>query len=177
MNINFTDLEKLIKLAEGSDIKSLEVTDGDMRISIVCQSDDQNDDNNNNNGNSTHNHASKDSTSKKQTVSASVQKTKNDGDKTPSTDMTSETVDNEGAQNQVKAPMLGTFYLRPEPTAETFFKVGDQIEAGQTLCIIEAMKMMYEVKAETDCILKEILVEEGDVVEYEQPLFTIAPNS
>lgn len=176
MNINFTDLEKLIKLAEGSDIKSLEVTDGDMRISIVCQSDDQNDDNNNNNGNSTHNHASKASTSKKQVANPSTQKINASDDKTPSSDAASETVDNEGVHNQVKAPMLGTFYLRPEPTADTFFKVGDQIEAGQTLCIIEAMKMMYEVKAETSGTLKEILVEEGDVVEYEQPLFVIAPN-
>ena len=176
MNINFTDLEKLIKLAESSDIKSLEVTDGDTRISIVCQSDDHN----NNNGNSTYNSTSKSSTSEQQAADTSTQKTSTNNthtnDKTPSTDVTSETVANEGAQNQVKAPMLGTFYLRPEPTADTFFKVGDQIEAGQTLCIIEAMKMMYEVKAETACTLKEILVEEGDVVEYEQPLFMIAPN-
>lgn len=180
MNINFTDLEKLIKLAEGSDIKSLEVTDGDMRISIVCQSDDQNDDNNNNNDNSTHNHASKASSSEQQTANPSTQKTSTNNihinDKTPSTDVTSETVNNESAHNQVTAPMLGTFYLRPEPTAEPFFKVGDQVEAGQTLCIIEAMKMMYEVKAETSGTLQEILVEERDVVEYEQPLFVIAPN-
>ncbi|MEN6670334.1 acetyl-CoA carboxylase biotin carboxyl carrier protein [Psychrobacter sp. B38] len=177
MNINFTDLEKLIKLAEGSDIKSLEVTDGDMRISIVCQPDDQNDDNNDNNGNSVRNSNSNASTSEQQTASASTPKTSASDDKMTSPDVTDETMGSESAQNKVTAPMLGTFYLRPEPTAETFFKVGDQIEAGQTLCIIEAMKMMYEVKAETSGTLKEILVEEGDVVEYEQPLFVIVPNS
>lgn len=171
MNINFTDLEKLIKLAEGSDIKSLELTDGDMRISIVCQADDNHNDNS-----STRNSTSKVSTSEQQTASVSAQKTITNNE-TISSDTTDETVATENAENNVTAPMLGTFYLRPEPTAEPFFKVGDQIEAGQTLCIIEAMKMMYEVKAETSGTLKEILVEEGDVVEYEQPLFMIAPNS
>ena len=171
MNINFTDLEKLIKLAEGSDIKSLEITDGDKRISIVCQADDNHNDNS-----STRNSTSKVSTSEQQTASVSAKKTITNNE-TISSDTTDETVATENAENNVTAPMLGTFYLRPEPTAEPFFKVGDQIEAGQTLCIIEAMKMMYEVKAETSGTLKEILVEEGDVVEYEQPLFTIAPNS
>jgi acetyl-CoA carboxylase biotin carboxyl carrier protein len=171
MNINFTDLEKLIKLAEGSDIKSLEITDGDTRISIVCQADDNHNDNS-----STCNSTNKASTSEQHTASASTQKTSTNNE-TISSDTTDETVATENAQNNVTAPMLGTFYLRPEPTAEPFFKVGDQIEAGQTLCIIEAMKMMYEVKAETSGTLKEILVEEGDVVEYEQPLFMIAPNS
>ena len=171
MNINFTDLEKLIKLAEGSDIKSLEITDGDKRISIVCQADDNHNDNS-----STRNSTSKVSTSEQQTASVSAQKTITNNE-TISSDTTDETVATENAENNVTAPMLGTFYLRPEPTAEPFFKVGDQIEAGQTLCIIEAMKMMYEVKAETSGTLKEILVEEGDVVECEQPLFMIAPNS
>ncbi|MGO2506080.1 acetyl-CoA carboxylase biotin carboxyl carrier protein [Psychrobacter alimentarius] len=171
MNINFTDLEKLIKLAEGSDIKSLEITDGDTRISVVCQADDNHNDNS-----STRNSTSKVSTSEQQTASVSAQKTITNNE-TISSDTTDETVATENAENNVTAPMLGTFYLRPEPTAEPFFTVGDQIEAGQTLCIIEAMKMMYEVKAETSGTLKEILVEEGDVVEYEQPLFMIAPNS
>lgn len=171
MNINFTDLEKLIKLAEGSDIKSLELTDGDTRISIVCQADDNHNDNS-----STRNSTNKVSISEQQTASVSAQKTSTNNEMTRS-DTTDETVATENAQDNVTAPMLGTFYLRPEPTAEPFFKVGDQIEAGQTLCIIEAMKMMYEVKAETSGTLQEILVEEGDVVEYEQPLFIIAPNS
>lgn len=172
MNINFTDLEKLIKLAEGSDIKSLEITDGDTRISIVCQADDNHNDNS-----STRNSTNKVSTSEQQTASVSAQKTSTNDDETISSDTTDKTIATENAQNNVTAPMLGTFYLRPEPTAEPFFKVGDQIEAGRTLCIIEAMKMMYEVKAETSGTLQEILVEEGDVVEYEQALFMIAPNS
>ena len=171
MNINFTDLEKLIKLAEGSDIKSLEITDGDTRISIVCQSDD-------NDNSERHSPTNAPHSEQRSITDASAQKASTYDDKTtPNNDVTDAAVANESVKKQVIAPMLGTFYLRPEPTADAFFTVGDQIEAGQTLCIIEAMKMMYEVKAETSGTLKEILVEEGDVVEYEQPLFMIAPNS
>ncbi len=170
MNINFTDLEKLIKLAESSDIKSLELTDGDTRISIVCRADD--------NDNGEHHSPTNAPHSEQRSVAgASTQKTSTDDSETTSSDTTNETVATENTNNQVTAPMLGTFYLRPEPTADAFFTVGDQIETGQTLCIIEAMKMMYEVKAETSGTLKEVLVEEGEVVEYEQPLFMIAPNS
>ena len=171
MNINFTDLEKLIKLAEKSDIKSLELTDGDARISIVCQSD--------GNENSKRNpNAQGSNVEQRPAASSADQKINksNADDISTSVNDADEPTTNEIAKNQVSAPMLGTFYLRPEPTADTFFAVGDQIEAGQTLCIIEAMKMMYEVKADTSGILKEILVEEGDVVEYAQPLFTISPN-
>ncbi|MGP5211639.1 acetyl-CoA carboxylase biotin carboxyl carrier protein [Psychrobacter alimentarius] len=169
MNINFTDLEKLIKLAESSDIKSLELTDGDTRISIVCHAD-------GNDHGEHHSPTNAPHSEQRSAAGASTQKTSTNDSETTSSDTTNETVATENAPNQVTAPMLGTFYLRPEPTANAFFTVGDQIEAGQTLCIIEAMKMMYEVKAETSGTLKEVLVEEGEVVEYEQPLFVIAPN-
>ena len=169
MNINFTDLEKLITLAEGADIQSLEVTDGDARISIVCQP--------NGNQSSGHhtNHAPRTtSTTAQQTPTTQIDNT------SVNSDRIDETVTNQATETtdtQVLAPMLGTFYLRAAPTAEAFFKAGDQVAVGQTLCIIEAMKMMYEVKAEAAGIIKEILIDEGDVVEYAQPLFTIAPDS
>jgi len=170
MNINFTDLEKLIKLAECADIKSLEVTDGDARISIVCQSD---------NNQSSSNHIAHTSNPMASHSESQTETTQNSTDNNTNvdSDRSDETVITEVEKSQVIAPMLGTFYLRSEPTAEVFFQVGDKVEVGQTLCIIEAMKMMYEVKAETACTLKEILVDEGDVVEYAQPLFVIEPNS
>ncbi|GAF52388.1 MULTISPECIES: acetyl-CoA carboxylase biotin carboxyl carrier protein [unclassified Psychrobacter] len=170
MNINFTDLEKLIKLAECADIKSLEVTDGDARISIVCQSDDNQ---------SSGNHIANTRNPRASHSEPQIETTQNSTDNNTNvdSDRSDETVTTEVEKSQVIAPMLGTFYLRSEPTAEVFFQVGDKVEVGQTLCIIEAMKMMYEVKAETACTLKEILVDEGDVVEYAQPLFVIEPNS
>ncbi|MBF4490739.1 acetyl-CoA carboxylase biotin carboxyl carrier protein [Psychrobacter sp. N25K4-3-2] len=168
MNINFIDLEKLIKIAESADIQSLEVTDGDARISIICQA----------NGNTPH---SKTAHSESRTVTSHNNTSNNTSADNSSMDETVTTeVANSSASSsssQVLAPMLGTFYLRSEPTAEAFFKVGDQVVAGQTLCIIEAMKMMHEVKAEADGTIQEILIDEGDVVEYAQPLFIIAPDS
>ena len=172
MNINFTDLEKLIKIAESADIQSLEVTDGDARISIICQA----------NGNESSNHIgntrhSKTAHSESRTVTSHNNTSNNTSADNSSMDETVTTEVANSSSSQVLAPMLGTFYLRSEPTAEAFFKVGDQVVAGQTLCIIEAMKMMHEVKAEADGTIQEILIDEGDVVEYAQPLFIIAPDS
>lgn len=69
--------------------------------------------------------------------------------------------------------MLGTFYRKSAPDSPNFVEVGDTIKAGDTLCIVEAMKIMHEVKADTDGVVAEILVEEGDMVEYDAPLFVI----
>ena len=69
------------------------------------------------------------------------------------------------------APIVGTFYSSPDPESEAFVKEGSQVRAGDTVCIIEAMKIMNEVNAESDFTVKKILVKNGDPVEYGQPLF------
>lgn len=71
------------------------------------------------------------------------------------------------------APIVGTFYSSPAPDADPFVKVGDRVEVGQTLCIIEAMKLMNEVPAEDAGTIKQILVQNAEPVEYDQPLFVI----
>lgn len=73
----------------------------------------------------------------------------------------------------VTAPMVGTFYRAPAPDAEPYVKVGDIVEVGQPLCIIEAMKLMNEIEAETRGRIVDILVENAEPVEYGQPLFVI----
>lgn len=73
----------------------------------------------------------------------------------------------------VKSPIVGTFYRAPSPDADEFVKVGDQVEKGQTLCIVEAMKIMNEIESEFSGEVKKILVENGEAVEFEQPLFII----
>ena len=75
--------------------------------------------------------------------------------------------------NIVKAPMVGTFYLKPSPTSEPYVKIGKTVKKGETLCIIEAMKLMNEIESEFDGVLKEILVKDGEPVEYGKPLFVI----
>jgi acetyl-CoA carboxylase biotin carboxyl carrier protein len=72
-----------------------------------------------------------------------------------------------------KSPMLGTFYRAASPEAEQFVKVGDRVTADRTLCIIEAMKVMNEIKAEREFEILDILVKNGEPVEYGQPLFLI----
>ena len=75
--------------------------------------------------------------------------------------------------NAQKSPMVGTFYRAPGPNAAAFVEVGQQVKAGDTLCIIEAMKLMNEIEAEKSGVIKEILVDNGTPVEYGEPLFII----
>ena len=73
----------------------------------------------------------------------------------------------------LKAPMVGTFYRSPSPDAKVFVEVGQPVKEGQTICIIEAMKLMNEIEADASGIVKAVLVENGQPVEYGQPLFII----
>jgi acetyl-CoA carboxylase biotin carboxyl carrier protein len=74
----------------------------------------------------------------------------------------------------VKAPMVGTFYRSPSPDAKAFVEVGQTVKEGDTICIIEAMKLMNEIEADASGTVKAILVENGQPVEYGQPLFILA---
>ena len=73
----------------------------------------------------------------------------------------------------VKAPMVGTFYRSPSPDAKVFVEVGQAVKEGDTICIIEAMKLMNEIEADASGVVKAILVENGQPVEYGQPLFIL----
>jgi acetyl-CoA carboxylase biotin carboxyl carrier protein len=70
--------------------------------------------------------------------------------------------------------MVGTFYRAPSPGAKPFVEVGDTVKAGQTVCIIEAMKLLNEIEADKDGVVKSILAENGQPVEYGEPLLVIA---
>ena len=72
-----------------------------------------------------------------------------------------------------RSPMVGTFYRKSSPTSPSFVEVGQSVKKGDTLCIVEAMKMMNHIEAETSGVIESILVEDGQPVEYDQPLFTI----
>jgi acetyl-CoA carboxylase biotin carboxyl carrier protein len=76
----------------------------------------------------------------------------------------------------VKSPMVGTFYASPEPGAKAYVSVGDRVAKGQIVCIIEAMKIMNEIESEYAGVVKEVLVQDAQPVEYGQVLFTIDPN-
>jgi acetyl-CoA carboxylase biotin carboxyl carrier protein len=76
----------------------------------------------------------------------------------------------------IKSPIVGTFYSAPSPGAESFVRVGDHVNAGQVLCIIEAMKLMNEIEADVAGEVMRIFVENGQPVEYGEPLFAIHPS-
>jgi acetyl-CoA carboxylase biotin carboxyl carrier protein len=80
-------------------------------------------------------------------------------------------VESEG--HVIKAPMVGTFYRSSAPGAKPFVELGQPIKAGETVCIIEAMKLLNEIESDADGVIKEVLVENGQPVEYGQPLFLI----
>jgi acetyl-CoA carboxylase biotin carboxyl carrier protein len=76
----------------------------------------------------------------------------------------------------VKSPIVGTYYEAPTPGGDPFVKVGDHVQVGQTLCIIEAMKLMNEIESDASGEITRILAENGQPVEYGQPLFAIRPS-
>ena len=79
-------------------------------------------------------------------------------------------------QHSIKAPIVGTFYSAPSPDADPFVSVGDRVNPGDVLCIIEAMKLMNEIECEVSGTIKQILIENAQPVEYDQPLFVIEEN-
>jgi acetyl-CoA carboxylase biotin carboxyl carrier protein len=81
-----------------------------------------------------------------------------------------------GTLKEIKSPMVGTFYKSPEPGADPYVKVGTRVTAGQTVCIIEAMKIMNEIEAELAGVVREVLVDDAQPVEFGQVLFRVDPN-
>ncbi len=84
-------------------------------------------------------------------------------------------VSNEEEENLtvIKAPMVGTFYSSPSQDSDSFVNIGDNVKSGDTLCIIEAMKLMNEIESQVNGVIKKILVENGEMVEYGQPIFMV----
>lgn len=77
----------------------------------------------------------------------------------------------------ITSPMIGTFYRRPSPDKDLFVNVGDTVKVGDTVCIIEAMKLFNEIESEVSGKIVKVLVEDSSPVEYDQPLFLVDPNA
>ncbi|MXV37565.1 acetyl-CoA carboxylase biotin carboxyl carrier protein [Flavobacteriaceae bacterium Ap0902] len=76
---------------------------------------------------------------------------------------------------EIKSPMIGTFYRKPSPDKDVFVKVGDSVKVGDTVCVIEAMKLFNEIEAEASGKIVKVLVDDATPVEYDQPLFLVEP--
>lgn len=202
MDIDLTQLKQLIAIAENANIGQLEISDGDQRISIFCQSPiftllpafstasslvaPQH------HQAQAHTPSSLDATAP--TVSASHMSaldvsssdnlnpntsnpnTSNPNASNPST--SSPAVSSADVANiiTVTSPMVGTFYRSAEPDTPPFVNEGDDVAVGDTLCIVEAMKILHEVKAEQAGKIQHITVNDGDMVEYGQTLFELQPT-
>jgi len=143
-------VKKLIELLEESGLSEIEITEGDDKVRISKQT----------------------TVAKSSSDSAAIYANDTNEDQQS---VTAVSLPKNGF-HEVKAPMIGTYYQASEPNAEAFVKVGDPVSEGDTLCIIEAMKMMNKIECDVDGIVERILVQNGDPVEYDEVLFLISKN-
>jgi len=150
--LNITEVRKLIKLVQSSDVTEIEITEGESSIRISRQS----------------SIAAPVAFAAPQMAAAPAA--------SPAPETTSTNSDNDTAREHVvNSPMVGTFYRSPGPDSDAFVNEGDKVKKGQTLCIIEAMKLMNEIEAEYAGVVTEILVDNATPLEYGQPIFVITP--
>ncbi len=155
-------LKKLIELVEESSIAELEITEGEEKVRISKS------------GAGVQNYAFMPSAIPSVIAPAQQQSSV---PASPDVDKTNETTTSDASSipegHIVKSPMVGTFYRAPSPGASAFVEVGQRVKEGDTLCIIEAMKLLNEIEADKSGIIKAILLENGQPVEYGEPLFVI----
>ncbi len=155
--MDFKEIKELIRVFDKSELNKLKVKEGDFEISLGKGI-----------GEISQVINTIPSTTevmpKASVIEANVEKTPSSQDTSTTSTVNSDTIN---------SPMVGTFYTSPSPEAPEFVKVGDTVKKGQTLCILEAMKIMNEVEAECDCKILEVLVKDASPVEYDMPLFVV----
>ena len=153
-------IRKLIKMVEQSDIDTLEVSSWGRTVRIQKSRPSTN-------GNSTAPVAAAPTTRVPavEAPAAPAEPTATAAPDTPPADL-----------HEIKSPMVGTFYRAPSPDAKPYVDVGDRVTAGQMVCIVEAMKLMNEIESEAAGVVGEVLVENGQPVEFGEPLFKIRPD-
>ncbi len=145
-------VKKLIELLEESGLSEIEITEGEDKVRITKGS--------------------------KRSPQVKAIETTQEAEAlsvTEPADVNAQTKNN-NSFHEIKAPMIGTFYQSPDPDSEAFVKVGDPINEGDTLCIIEAMKMMNKIETDISGTIERILVQNGDPVEFDQVLFLVSKN-
>ena len=146
-------VKKLIEMLENSSLNEIVIKEGEESVKLV---------------------KSAGSFHAPQMITPSPQVMESPSSETETKKETSETAETKAIDGKsINSPMVGTFYSSPNPGAEPFVKVGDKVSEGDVLCIIEAMKMMNEVKSDYNGIIKEILISDAEPVEYGEALFVI----
>ena len=165
--MELTDIKELVEMLNETDISELNLEDEGTKISIkkggqvVTEETD-------------FVSSSTESTSSQEKQAAGQESTETAQPQESSAQQSKESNEVDAAEGEeFEAPMVGTFYRSPAPDADPFVEVGDVVEAGDTLCIIEAMKLMNEIEAEEKCKVLDILIEDGTAIEFGQPLFIL----
>lgn len=154
--MNIKNIRSLAQIMQNADLSAIEITEGETKIRL--EKDVQVVNAYNSSG----------------TIPISQRSTKQENDISNATTLKSEEVPVDfNMINEVKSPMVGVFYEAPSPGAQPYVKVGDKVKKGDVLCIIEAMKLMNEIVAETDGEIVDICVQNGEVVEFSQILYKI----
>lgn len=144
--MNFDEINKIIDKFNQSSVRELDINDGEFHL-----------------------HLSKNENSPETPVQP-IQPVQSSE---PAVKVENSSKNSAAGSNQIVAPMVGTVYLQPEPGAKPYVEPGKTVHAGDVVCVIEAMKMLTEVKSNVTGQVKNILVENEDLVEYDQPLFEI----
>ena len=147
MRLNFDEINKIIDKFNQSSVRELDINDGEFHL-----------------------HLSKNENAPESPVQPAQQPVQANE---PATKVEAASRNSVSSSNQIVAPMVGTVYLQPEPGAKPYVESGKMVHAGDVVCVIEAMKMLTEVKSNVTGQVKNILVENEDLVEYDQPLFEI----
>lgn len=145
MRLNFDEINKIIDKFNQSSVRELEINDGEFHL-----------------------HLSKNENSTETLVQPQPVRVNE-----PVMEVEDSSKNLVSSTNQIVAPMVGTVYLQPEPGAQPYVEPGKTVHSGDVVCVIEAMKMLTEVKSNITGQVKSILVENEDLVEYDQPLFEI----
>ncbi|MCM3278960.1 acetyl-CoA carboxylase biotin carboxyl carrier protein [Exiguobacterium sp. MER 193] len=143
-------IKELIQLLDQSSVHEMELETSDFKLSLKKEA--------------------------QQTVSAPIMQTQAFAPPAPApqvNEQTEEPTQEKASYRTITSPMVGTFYSRPAPDREAFVNVGDRVESGQIVCILEAMKLFNDVEAEISGEIVEVLVADGDLVEFGQPLFSV----
>ena len=161
--MNFKQIQQLIKFVSKTDVNEVTIENKDFKINIKGKS--FNDD-------------TPPKVVKQSVAPVQPQQTTLQSDPVPVVNLDSQPVINPETPSNlvtIKSPIIGTFYRKPSPDKDNFVEVGDQISEGQTLCVIEAMKLFNEIESDVSGKIIKILVDDSSPVEFDQPLFLIEP--